>query len=426
MTQPQNSLVTEDRKYIWHPYTPLLPEPEILPVIKAEGCYLHLADGRKILDAVSSWWVNLHGHSHPYLANALYKQALALEHIIFAGFTHPPAVALAKQLLAILPDNQATVFYSDNGSTAVEVALKMAFQYWHNTGTPRKKVIALQGAYHGDTFGAMSVGGRSFFTEPFVPFLFEVEFVDAQQWTSEKAERSGLFTEEVAAFIYEPLVQGAGGMKMYPPQVLDEMMQMAHSQGIVCVADEVMTGFGRTGELFASGYLTEKPDIVCLSKGLTGGMMPLGVTTCTADIVEAFRSENVLKTFFHGHSYTANPLACAVAGASLDLLLAPECQADISRIAARHEQFAQTIRHNPRVREVRHLGTILAIEIETGGAGSYVDEIRNDLYRFFLNKNLLLRPLGNVIYIMPPYVITDLELENIYNAITELLEYKLP
>ncbi len=414
-------LTEADRKYIWHPYTPLLPQADILPVVKAEGCYLYLENGRKILDAVSSWWVNLHGHSHPYLAEAIYKQALSLEHVIFAGFTHQPAVNLATRLLEILPYNQSKVFYSDNGSTAVEVGLKMAFQYWHNKANPRKKVIALSGAYHGDTFGSMSVGSRSFFTEPFFPFLFDVTFVDVKSETVLADFQKLVQSDDSAAFIFEPLVQGAGGMQMYDACLLDNLIKIAQANDVICIADEVMTGFGRTGKLFASDYLTCQPDIICLSKGLTGGFMPLGVTTCTDAIIEAYQSEDVLKTFFHGHSYTANPLACAVASASLDLLLDSECKKSINRIAEKHKLFAGKIRNHKRVKEVRNLGTILAVEIQTGGEGNYIDEIRNDLYRFFLDRNLLLRPLGNVIYLIPPYVISDTELDIIYKAIEELM-----
>jgi adenosylmethionine---8-amino-7-oxononanoate aminotransferase len=295
--------------------------------------YLHTSDGRKILDAVSSWWVNIHGHSHVYLAEALRKQALELEHVIFAGFTHKPAIILAERLLGILPDNQIKIFYSDNGSTAVEVALKMALQFWHNQNIVKKKIIAIEGAYHGDTFGAMSVSGRSSFTKAFSQFLFDVQFISFPS-SGKEAGSLQQFKElaesgEVAAFIYEPLIQGTAGMRTYSKEILGSLLSEAKKNNILCIADEVMTGFGRTGKLFASDYIKEPPDIVCLSKGITGGSMPLGVTSCNEKVVAAFRSEDRSKTLFHGHSYTANPLACAVSNASLDLLLKEECMKNI-------------------------------------------------------------------------------------------------
>ncbi|QHT71428.1 adenosylmethionine--8-amino-7-oxononanoate transaminase [Rhodocytophaga rosea] len=436
------TLKERDQQAIWHPFTPLPDADQVISLTKAEGVYLYTSDGRKILDAISSWWVNLHGHSHPHIAEAVYKQATTLEHVIFAGFTHEPAVQLAERLLDTLPSNQDKIFYSDNGSTAVEVALKMAFQYWYNQGISKKKVIALNGSYHGDTFGAMSVGDRSPFTAPFNPYLFEVAFVDfpACQKQDCCGGNSGetsvcpsvnevihSFTAlaesgEVAAFIYEPLIQGASGMRMYAPEILDTMLSVARKHNILCIADEVMTGFGRTGRLFASEYCRELPDIMCLSKGLTGGTMALGVTSCTAEVMQPYHSDDLMKTFFHGHSFTANPLACAAANASLDLLLTEDCQANMRRIAAKHEKFMEQITAHPAVEAMRCKGVILAIEVKTGTETSYFNEVRNSLYTYFMERNLLLRPLGNVVYILPPYVITNDELDTIYAAIYELLE----
>lgn len=417
------SLKERDKKAIWHPFTPLPDADKLISLAGAKGVYLHTSDGRKIIDAISSWWVNLHGHSNEYIARAIYEQALKLEHVIFAGFTHEPAIRLAERLLEILPPNQSKIFYSDNGSTAVEVGLKMAFQYWYNQGIRKTKVIAIDGAYHGDTFGAMSVGDRSPFSAPFSPYLFDVEFIPFPPTQSlihsftTQAE-SG----DVAAFIYEPLVQGASGMRMYPPEVLNELLSIAKANKILCIADEVMTGFGRTGKLFASAYLEEQPDIMCLSKGLTGGTMALGVTTCSEAVINAYRSDDLMKTFFHGHSFTANPIACAAANASLDLLLTDECTQNITRINSQHLAFKKRIEKHPAVREVRVLGVILAIEINTDKETSYFNEARNSLYHFMLEKNILLRPLGNVIYILPPYVITNEELGIIYDAIGGLLD----
>src|SRR5690606_3188545 len=315
--------LARDKKVIWHPFTPLTSREDPIVITNAEGVYLHTADGRRSIDAVSSWWVNLHGHSHPHIAAAVAQQASSLEHVIFAGFTHEPAIRLAEMLVDLLPANQKKIFYSDNGSTAVEVALKMAFQYWHNQGKSRDKVIALDGAYHGDTFGAMSVGERGACTAPFSKHLFDVEFLPFPYAENEsdvlQAFRKKLSAGDVACFIYEPLVQGSSGMRMYSARILTQMIAAARAEGVICIADEVMTGFGRTGKMFASEFMDEMPDICCLSKGLTGGTMALGVTSCTEAIMDVYRSDDILKTFFHGHSFTANPIACAAAIASLEL-----------------------------------------------------------------------------------------------------------
>jgi adenosylmethionine---8-amino-7-oxononanoate aminotransferase len=415
-----------DKQYIWHPFTPLLTSPLPLPIAKAAGCYLYTSEGRKILDAISSWWVNLHGHSHPYIAEAIATQARQLDHVIFAGFTHEPAVRLAKRLVEILPKNQSKVFFSDNGSTATEVAMKMAFQYFYNQGIKKTKIVAFDGAYHGDTFGAMSVGERSPFNAPFQDFLFEVEFLPLP--TAENIDTvltllmAALATGQVAAFIFEPLVQGASGMRVYAAELLDKLIEVAQYQGVICIADEVMTGFGRTGKLFASDYLVHKPDIICLSKGITGGFLPLGVTTCTEKIIGAYRDTDLMKTFFHGHSYTANPIVCAAANANLDLLLLPDCQANIENIAHAHATFAAECRSWKTVRSVRNLGVILAIELETDQETSYINEARSKLYDYFLTKDILLRPLGNVLYVLPPYCINFEELQRIYKEIEILLK----
>ncbi|WP_229313590.1 adenosylmethionine--8-amino-7-oxononanoate transaminase [Larkinella terrae] len=400
--------------------------PLPIPIVRGEGTLLFAEDGKTYIDAVSSWWVTIHGHSHPYIAEKVAKQLQTLEHVIFAGFTHQPAVELAERLLTILPKNQNRIFYSDNGSTAVEVALKMAFQYWHNLGKPRRKVIALDDAYHGDTFGAMAVSGRSAFTAPFVPFLFDVEYIPAPAPGQEQAaleQLQALLSDEVAAFIVEPLVQGSGGMVMYAPEILNQLMSLARSHGALIITDEVMTGFGRTGKLFASHYLSEQPDLMSLSKGLTGGTMALGVTTCTKEIYDAFLSSNKHKTLFHGHSFTANPLACTAALASLDLLLSDETQVAIQRIAHRHAVFAEQLKQKPGVKNIRQQGTILAFDLDVGDASrSYFSNIRDVAYQFLLNEGVLMRPLGNVLYIFPPYCITDEQLDTVYAAVGKLLK----
>ncbi len=442
-----NDWKARDQRTVWHPFTPLADSNKIVPLTGAKGCYLHTADGRKILDAIGSWWVNLHGHANEHIAEKIAAQARTLEHVIFAGFTHAPAITLAERLLEILPAGLSKLFYSDNGSTAVEVALKMAFQYWHNQGVEKRKIIALDGAYHGDTFGAMAVGERGAFTAPFQPFLFDVEFISIQKSEVRSQEIVSLkkakpphpqpfyhsiiqsFSQlaqrgDVAAFIYEPLVQGAAGMRMYSPELLEELLAIAKKHGILCIADEVMTGFGRTGKWFASDYCTIKPDIICLSKGLTGGTLPLGVTACTDEVQQPYQTADLLKTFFHGHSFTANPLACAAANASLDLLLTADCQNSIAQITKSHAGFASRIASHPAVLDVRQMGVILALEIQTNAATSYFNEVRNSLYDYFLERNLLLRPLGNIIYLLPPYVITPDELAWVYEEI-ELLLYKM-
>ena len=419
------TLPNRDAAVLWHPFTQMHTAPLPIPIVRGEGSLLFDASGRAYLDMISSWWVNLHGHAHPYITERVSHQLRTLEHVIFAGFTHEPAVDLAERLLAILPDNQRRVFYSDNGSTAVEVALKMAFQYWHNTGQPRRRVVALEGAYHGDTFGAMSVGGRSAFSAPFAPFLFDVDYLPVPvpgQEAAVLAQAEALFADDVAVFIVEPLVQGAGGMVMYEPDVLNTLMQMARKQGTLVIADEVMTGFGRTGKLFASHYLAEKPDLMCLSKGLTGGTMALGVTTCTATIYEAFLSNDKFKTLFHGHSFTANPLACVAALASLDLLLTPETQASIERISTRHLAFAHRLRQHKTVENIRQWGTILAFDLKVAGEdSSYFNSIRDIAYKHLLDRGILMRPLGNVLYFLPPYCTTNEQLDDAYGTVLDLV-----
>lgn len=424
-----NNLEERDKKAIWHPFTPLLQDLPLLPVTRAKGAYLYTEDGQEILDAISSWWVNLHGHGNEYIAEAVSKQARELEHVIFAGFTHEPAVKLAEGLLQILPANQAKIFFSDNGSTAVEVALKMALQYWHNQGKERTKLVAFEGAYHGDTFGAMSVGDRNSFVKPFWPFLFEVEFLpfpaaDGSNHSAVKEELKRLVAGgDVAAFIFEPLVQGSAGMRIYPAGLLDELLGIAKAGEVLCIADEVMTGFGRTGKHFASDYLQEhKPDIFCLSKGLTGGTLPMGVTSCSQRIQDAYRDADIMKTFFHGHSYTANPIACAAANASLEILLSEDCQARIAAIAYQQQLFADRMKDHPKIENARALGTIMALDIRTGEGTSYFNSKRNRLYEYFIRKQVLLRPLGNTLYILPPYVVTEEELDRLYTLIEDLLE----
>jgi len=417
------SLVDRDLKVIWHPYTQMKTAMPPIPIVRGEGARVFDEDGKAYIDAVSSWWVNIHGHSHPYIAKKVAEQLTKLEHVIFAGFTHEGAVELAERLLAILPDNQQKAFYSDNGSTAVEVAVKMCLQYWHNQGKTRTKILALKNAYHGDTFGAMAVSGRSAFTAPFDSMLFEVEFIDLpnkENISNLKSQVSNL-ESDLACFIFEPLVQGSGGMLMYEAKYLDELMAHCHDEGVMLIADEVFTGFGRTGKPFACDHLTTQPDIMCFSKGLTGGTMALGLTTCTQQIFDAFLSDDRLKTLFHGHSFTANPVACAAALASMDLFLNADTAKNIKRIENLHRQFVLKIADHPKIKTTRQTGTILAMEWETGSNTSYFSSLRDKLYQYFLAAGIILRPLGNIIYILPPYCITNDELNYIYSKIEQAL-----
>ena len=400
-----------------------------MPIMKGDGVYLVDANGNKYIDAISSWWVNLHGHGNPYIAKKIYEQALALEHVIFAGFTHEPAVQLAERLLALLPKGFARVFYSDDGSTAVEVGLKMALQYWWNISnnqvdgpknkSARTRILALENAYHGDTFGSMSISERGIFTLAFHDKLFDVEFIDIETFNLTSIPDP----EEIACFIYEPLVQGAGGMIMHSPSSLERILEFCRKHGIICIADEVMTGFYRTGKMFASEYMQLQPDIICLSKGITGGTLAMGVTVCTNTIYDAYLSDDKLKTFFHGHSYTANPLSCAAALASLDLLEKKECLDNINKICAAHTQFIIDLKKTSTqipTRNHRVLGTILAFEIDTG-KDEYLNEAGKKISANAFKKAIFLRPLGNTIYVMTPYVITPEQLSQVYSAIIELL-----
>ncbi|WP_183558145.1 adenosylmethionine--8-amino-7-oxononanoate transaminase [Mucilaginibacter sp. SP1R1] len=418
------SLTERDLKVIWHPYTQMKTASPPIGIVRGEGARLFDEQGKKYIDAVSSWWVNIHGHAHPYIAKKVSEQLHKLEHVIFAGFTHEGAVELAERLLAILPDNQQKAFYSDNGSTAIEVAIKMCLQYWLNKGDQRTKIIAFNNAYHGDTFGAMAVSGRSAFTKAFDSLLFDVEFIDTPNAGNIEELKSQItaIKTETACFIFEPLVQGSSGMLMYEAEYLNQLMAHCRQENVLMIDDEVFTGFGRTGKPFACDHLQVQPDIMCFSKGLTGGTMALGLTTCTQHIYDAFLSDDRLKTLFHGHSFTANPIACASALASLDLFLEPETAANISRIEAAHAKFAAKIKHHPKIKTVRQTGTIVAMEWETGDNTSYFSSLRDKLYQYFLAEGIILRPLGNIIYILPPYCITNAELDYVYSKIEQALE----
>lgn len=407
---------------LWHPYTTLTLSP-YAEIVRGEGTRLYTRDGRVILDAISSWWVTLHGHSHPVIAAAIARQAATLEQVIFAGFSHEPALTLAHLLLEALPTGFSKIFYSDNGSTSVEVAIKMALQYWHNRGiSGRKKIIAFENAYHGDTFGAMSVSGKSAFTAPFEDLLFEVITIPLPSAENidrlcEKIETLAQ-KEDIAAFIYEPLVQGAAGMQMYESRHLHELVKVAKQNNLLCIADEVMTGFGRTGAFLAG---PPAADLICLSKGITGGFLPLGVTAVHSKVVEAFLDARAEKTFFHGHSYTANPISCAASIASWQLLQEENCRRQIDLISLKHRLFVQSLTNESRVQNARSSGTILAFDIKTREQTSYFNSIKSGIMQYSLDAGVLLRPLGNILYAMPPYSTTEAELEHIYGVMNECI-----
>ncbi|WP_261512204.1 adenosylmethionine--8-amino-7-oxononanoate transaminase [Chryseobacterium paludis] len=418
-----NELKKRDRAVNWHPYTQMKTADDAIPIIRGKGVYLYDNEGKKYIDAVSSWWVTLHGHSNPYIAQRVFNQLNTLEQVIFAGFTHEPAIQLSENLLNLLPENQGKVFYSDNGSTAVEVALKMCIQYAYNQEKAKTKILAFKDAYHGDTFGAMSVSGRSVWTQPFGDMLFEVIFIETPNSENLEALKDQIehIADEVACFIYEPLIQGAAGMLMHSPEDLSELMKFCRAKEIIMIQDEVFTGFGRTGKLFAANHLSEKPDIMCFSKGLTGGTMPMGITTCSGEIFSAFLSDDKYKTLFHGHSFTANPLACTAALASMELLLQENTQFAIQRISKQHTDFTKILSQHHLVKNVRQTGTILAWELSTDHETSYFNEIGKKVYDEFLSRGIIMRPLGNVMYLVPPYCITSEELDFIYTNIVEVL-----
>lgn len=420
------SLVERDKKVVWHPFTQHKTAGDHLEIVKATGVLLFDSDGKEYIDANSSWWVNVHGHAHPHIGKAISDQFNAIDHVVFAGVTHPKAVELAERIVEKSPENLKKVFFSDNGSTAVEVGLKMAFQYFHNQDKSRRKVVALSGAYHGDTFGAMSVGQRGYFNAPFEPFFFDVDYLDFPTTENKEAilnhARELFASQEVAILIVEPLVQGAAGMRMYSSEILDELTSIAHEFGSLVIFDEVMTGFGRTGELFAMDHCQNKPDIVALSKGLTAGVMAMGLTVASQEIFNAFLSEDKTKAFLHGHSFTANPIACAVACASLDLFEQTETIESIDSLVKWGSDFIEELNELDSVRNTRQSGTIVAFEIDTGEGDTYFSDIRERAYDFFLEHGVLLRPLGNTLFVNPPYSISKAEYAKITDTVVSFLK----
>ena len=410
------NLTERDQKHNWHPYTQHKTAQSHIAIVKGEGALLWDENGKEYIDAIASWWVNPYGHSNKFIADAIYKQLTTLE----------PAVLLSEKLMEILPQNQKKLFYSDNGSTAVEISIKVAMQFFYNKGVKKTKIIAFENAFHGDTFGAMAASGISFFVEAFKDSMIEVTRIPVPVKGKEKESFEALEnlvkTDEYAAFIFEPLVLGAAGMVMYEASELDELISICKKHQVFTIADEVMTGFGKSGKNFACDYLQESPDMMCLSKALTGGTIPMAITSFTQEIFDGFYDDDVNKALFHGHTFTANPTGCAAALASLELLNNPEMQANLVRVNENHLAFQNKIKEHPKVVTTRVLGVIFALEIKTEGAASYYGSLRHKLYDFFIENGVVLRPVGNIVYILPPYIITDPQLEKIYQVVEEALE----
>ena len=420
------TLSERDQKHNWHPYTQHKTAQPIIAIAKGQDALMWDENGKEYIDAIASWWVNPFGHSNKFIADAIYKQLTTLEHVLFGGFTHEPAVLLSENLIKILPSNQKKIFFSDNGSTAVEIAIKVAMQFFYNNNQKKTTVIAFENAFHGDTFGAMAASGISFFTEAFQESLIEVIRIPVPTLGCEQESIEALAetikTKNCAAFIFEPLVQGAAGMIMYEAAELDKLINICKENQVFTIADEVMTGFGKTGRNFASDYLNEKPDMICLSKALTGGTIPMAITSFTQEIFDGFYDDDINKALFHGHTFTANPTGCAAALASLELLQTPEMQDNIRRINTKHLQFEQHIKQHQKIKTTRVLGVIIAIEVKTNTTESYYGNLRNKLYNFFIENGVIIRPVGNIIYVLPPYVISDQQLEKVYATIEKALE----
>jgi adenosylmethionine-8-amino-7-oxononanoate aminotransferase len=419
-------LIERDQKLLWHPYTQHKTAAPTIAILRGEGALLWDENNKEYIDAIASWWVNPYGHSNRFIADAIYKQLTTLEHVLFGGFTHEPAVLLAEKLMEILPNNQKKLFFSDNGSTAVEVAIKVALQYFFNKNEKRTTIIAFENAFHGDTFAAMAASGISFFTDAFQGMFIDVVRipvpVKGQEELSYQALRNAINTHKVAGFIFEPLVQGAAGMVMYEAETLDNLIAICKENQIITIADEVMTGFGKTGKTFACDFIQDQPDMMCLSKALTGGTIPMAITTFTQDIFNAFYDDDVNKALFHGHTFTANPTGCAAALASIALLQTDVMQENIHRVNQKHKAFQKHIENHPKVSTTRVLGVIFALEIKRESQEDYYGDFRNKLYDFFIENGVILRPVGNIVYILPPYIISDLQLKKVYQVVEQALE----
>ncbi|MDE0598002.1 MAG: adenosylmethionine--8-amino-7-oxononanoate transaminase [Dokdonia donghaensis] len=419
------TILEKDSKHLWHPLTQHQTARNPIVITRAKGAVMYDDAGNEYIDGIASWYTAMYGHGNEYITSAMHKQMQQLDFVMFSGFTHPPAVTLAEKLVEILPGNQEKVFFNDNGSTAVEAAIKMSLQYYHNKGDKRDTLIAFEDGFHGDTFGAMSASGLSSYNGPFEDFLLKVERIPTPQEDNldeVMAMLEGiLVSNKCAAFIFEPLVQGAAGMKFHSVAGLDALVKKCREANVLTIADEIMTGFGKTGTVFACDQLDNKPDIMCLSKALTAGMFPLSITSCTQEIFEGFLSEEVHKGFFHAHTFSAHPVGCAAAIAGIEVLQTEEITQSRERINAAHMAFAETVKAHHKVNNVRVKGVVIAIDltIEMARYGN----LRDELYQFFMLRGVALRPLGNTIYVLPPYVITDKELAKVYSAIQEALDH---
>ena len=418
------NLSTRDKKHLWHPLTQHKLNKRQLAIVRAKDALLFDENGKEYIDGIASWYTVMYGHSNKHIVSAMTKQMNKLDFVMFSGLTHEPAIELSEKLMEILPANQAKIFFNDNGSTAIEAAIKMALQFYHNNGELRDTLIAFEDGFHGDTFGAMSASGLSSYNGPFEDFLLKVVRIPTPQPNNikEVKERLAQILQEnkSAAFIFEPLVQGAAGMKFHSAKGLDELINLCKENNVLSIADEIMTGFGKTGKNFASDYLENKPDIICLSKALTAGMFPLSITSCSQAVFNRFLSDEVHKGFFHAHTFSAHPIGCAAALAGIELLNSPEIAERRKYIESAHNSFATRIEKHEKVGNVRVMGVILAIDLNI--QMERYGNLRDDLYDFFVERGVLLRPLGNTIYVLPPYVITNSELQKIHETITAALE----
>lgn len=418
------TLQERDKKHLWHPLKQHQLQPESLAIVKAKGCVLTDESNNEYIDAISSWYTCMFGHCNDFIINKVKAQLNTLDQIMFSDFTHEPAVQLSEELVKILPENQNRIFFNDNGSTAVEAAIKMALQYYFNLGEKRTLFIALENGFHGDTFGAMSVSGLSVYNGPFEDFLIDVKRIpvpNANNINEILNELEKIVAEyKIAGFIYEPMIQGAAGMKIYEAESINKVLHFFKEKDILTIADEVMTGFGKTGKNFASEYIATKPDIICMSKALTGGLLPMAITSCTEKIYTAFLSNEMAKGFFHCHTYSSNPIACSAALAVIELLQTQEIQDKITDIAQSHKAFEQKISKHPKVKTTRSLGVIFALDLDI--KMQRYGALREKLLAHFMDNGVFLRPLGNTIYIQPPYVISKEELNTIYDTIESCLD----
>lgn len=418
------SLSSRDSRHLWHPLTQHKLAGEMLALVKAKGAILYDEQGKEYIDGIASWYTSMYGHCNPHITQKVAFQMQQLDQVVFSGFTHEPAIKLSEALIKILPRNQQKLFFSDNGSTATEIGIKMALQYHHNLGNDRKVMLAFEEGFHGDTFGAMSVSGLSVYNGAFENHFIKVARIPVPNGENNEEVlnrvKSLISENKIAGFIYEPLVQGAAGMKMHDPAGLDEILKLCKENDILCVADEVMTGFGKTGKNFASEYLETPPDIICLSKALTAGLLPMAITSCSMEVYNAFYSDEISKGLFHGHTYTANPLACTAALAGIDLLLSEEMKINIERVISSHLDFHNKIKDHSKVRNSRQLGVIYAFELEV--EMERYGSLRNKLFQHFMEEGIFLRPLGNTIYILAPFIISPEELNRIYKSIEAALD----